>query len=54
MFTNILQVFRNLDDLEHTVGAALGAALNDLSLFISHSVILYTHTSVFLSILHQN
>lgn len=53
MFTNILQVFRNVDDTEHTVEAALGGGLNDISLFVSHAVTLHTYFC-FLSPLHQN
>lgn len=43
MFTNILQVFGNLDDAEHTVSAVLGASLNNLSLFTNHLAILFTY-----------
>jgi hypothetical protein len=43
MFTNTVQVFRNVEDAKHTVSVALGASLNQLSLFASHLVILATY-----------
>lgn len=49
MFTNILQVFRNLDDAKHTVEVALHASLNNLSLFISRLAILFTSFCFLLS-----